>query len=109
MEVRFTSQKVLLPQKQLKLAHLPGPGVLPTAINATMLALVDAGIPVKDFVASASVGLLGQTDPLAGRLNYTCNAFIAVTVLRSQYIFLRDRSERCGVKFRWCRVKHSCS
>lgn len=39
-------------------------GVLPTAINATTLALIDAGIPLRDFVSSASVGLLGQSNPL---------------------------------------------
>lgn len=35
--------------------------ILPTAINACTLALVDAGIPMKDYVASLSSGLYGAT------------------------------------------------
>lgn len=33
------------------------PGILPTAINAVTLALVDAGIALLDYVASVSIGL----------------------------------------------------
>lgn len=36
-------------------------GVLAAAINATSLALIDAGIPLYDYVLSASVGHLSQT------------------------------------------------
>lgn len=37
------------------------PGVLPTAINACTLALMDAGIPMKDYVTALTCGLHGTT------------------------------------------------
>lgn len=41
----------------------PYPGILPTAINATTLALIDAGISMLDYVTSLSIGL-HLTQPL---------------------------------------------
>jgi len=35
-------------------------GVLQTAINAVTLALVDAGIPMNDYVCATSAGLVGE-------------------------------------------------
>jgi ribonuclease PH len=35
-------------------------GVLQTAINAVTLALVDAGIPVNDYICATSAGLAGD-------------------------------------------------
>jgi exosome complex component RRP41 len=34
------------------------PGVLQTAINAVTLALVDAGIPMNDYICATSAGLV---------------------------------------------------
>lgn len=42
---------------------LTSAGVLPTAINATTLALIDAGISLLDYVTSISIGL-HLTQPL---------------------------------------------
>lgn len=42
--------------------------LLATAINASTFALVDAGIPMIDFVCACSVGYLDGT-PLLGTLN----------------------------------------
>lgn len=39
------------------------PGILPTAINATTLALIDAGISLLDYITSVSIGL-HLTQPL---------------------------------------------
>jgi exosome complex component RRP41 len=36
-------------------------GVLQTAINAVTLALVDAGIPMNDYICATSAGLVGDT------------------------------------------------
>lgn len=38
-------------------------GILPACINATTLALVDAGIPMKDYVSGCATAMHG-TDPL---------------------------------------------
>lgn len=35
-------------------------GVIPASINAATLALIDAGIPLTDFVASCAVGVIGE-------------------------------------------------
>jgi len=35
--------------------------VLPAAINATSLAIIDAGIPVKDFVVACGASLVEGT------------------------------------------------
>jgi exosome complex component RRP41 len=35
-----------------------GEGVLQTAINAVTLALVDAGIPMNDYICATSAGLV---------------------------------------------------
>jgi len=35
-------------------------GVLQTAINAVTLALIDAGIPMNDYVCATSAGLVGE-------------------------------------------------
>jgi exosome complex component RRP41 len=37
---------------------LMGEGVLQTAINAVTLALVDAGIPMNDYICATSAGLV---------------------------------------------------
>lgn len=42
-------------------------GVFPAAINAATLALIDAGIPLKDFVGSCAVGVIGNDEVLIGR------------------------------------------
>lgn len=47
----------------------PHIGVFPAAINATMLALIDAGIPLRDFVASCAIGVIGTGEALVGQLN----------------------------------------
>lgn len=39
-------------------------GVLSAAINAASLALIDAGIPMKDFIVSCSVGFIDKTPVL---------------------------------------------
>jgi exosome complex component RRP41 len=36
-------------------------GVLQTAINAVTLALVDAGIPMNDYICATSTGLIGES------------------------------------------------
>ena len=35
-------------------------GMLQTAINACTLALIDAGIPMDDYVCATSAGLVGE-------------------------------------------------
>jgi len=35
-------------------------GMLQTAVNACTLALIDAGIPMDDYVCATSVGLVGE-------------------------------------------------
>ena len=44
-------------------------GILHTAINATCLAMIDAGIPMTDYIVSCSAGFANQTAFLD--LNYT--------------------------------------
>jgi exosome complex component RRP41 len=43
--------------------HRSPTGILPTAINATTLALIDAGVAMTDYITSLSVGL-HLTQPL---------------------------------------------
>ena len=46
-------------------------GVLQTAINAVTLALVDAGIPMNDYICAASTGLVGDSAILGPNLALT--------------------------------------
>lgn len=43
-------------------------GVLQTAINAVTLALVDAGIPMNDFICATSAGLVDGNAILGKKL-----------------------------------------
>ncbi|CAM9516801.1 unnamed protein product [Discosporangium mesarthrocarpum] len=45
-------------------------GALPACINATSLALVDAGVALKDLVSACSAGYLDGTPVMAGDHNY---------------------------------------
>lgn len=60
-------QHTLFPQSQIDIhvQVLQFDGALTaTAINATTLALIDAGIPMNDYVSACSVGQFGNADPL---------------------------------------------
>ena len=59
---RYSNQTPFVHQADLHrpCAHL---GILPTAINATTLALIDAGVAMTDYITSLSVGL-HLTQPL---------------------------------------------
>ena len=46
--------------------------LLPAAINVISLALIDAGIPMRDFLVSCTVGLIEQAS-LLGKWTTTSN------------------------------------
>jgi exosome complex component RRP41 len=52
---------------------------LQTAINAVTLALVDAGIPMNDYICATSAGLVDNNAILGAQLG-----FISMTDVRSQ-------------------------
>jgi exosome complex component RRP41 len=57
-------QTSLYPRSQIDVSVLvmeQDGGVLQTAINAVTLALVDAGIPMNDYVCATSAGLVGES------------------------------------------------
>lgn len=45
-------------------------GVLQTAINAVTLALVDAGIPMNDYICATSAGLVDNNAILGPQLGF---------------------------------------
>lgn len=67
--IRQTFEPVLLtsqfPRSQISIyiqvLQLDG-GTLPAAINASTLALIDAGIPMIDYVVACSAGCIGETE-----------------------------------------------
>ncbi|KAL0210704.1 hypothetical protein RCL1_005140 [Eukaryota sp. TZLM3-RCL] len=93
--------------------------ILPCAINATILALIDAGISMTDFVVATSVGLVNKdilVDLTQTEENGPCNSLVLALAVNDDQCSLLFSSSRIPVDVfpvlyneaaEVCRVLHS--